>query len=107
MKNWKQRHFVALNQADNFQVKYYEKEGGKIKGTVELCGYSARSFDEEEVKEYGPNGIKLVSGYTIYVSTRTFIFLSSFFYFVLLLCFSFLIICIHVFNYCSFLSFFH
>lgn len=60
VKNWKQRHFVALNEADNFQVKYYEKEGGKIKGTVELCGYSARSFDEEEVKEYGPNGIKLV-----------------------------------------------
>jgi hypothetical protein len=52
---------VALNKADNFQIKYYEKEGGKIKGNIELCGYSARNFDEDEVKEYGSNGIKLVS----------------------------------------------
>lgn len=60
VKNWKSRHFIALNKADNFVINYYEKEGGKLKGTVNACGYWAHTLNEEETKEYGPNGIKLV-----------------------------------------------
>jgi hypothetical protein len=33
VKNWKKRHFVIFNEADNFRVEYSEKEGGKKKGT--------------------------------------------------------------------------
>lgn len=60
VKNWKNRFFVALNKADNFVINYMEKEGGKIKGTINCCGYRAREFDEDEAKEYGEFGIKLV-----------------------------------------------
>jgi hypothetical protein len=63
VKNWKQRYFVALNKADNFVINYYEKEGGKLKGSVNCCGYRAEEFNEDEVNDYGPNGkfgIKLV-----------------------------------------------
>jgi hypothetical protein len=60
VKNWKSRHFVALNKADNFVINYSEKEGGKIKGTVNCCGYRARKFDEDDTKEFGEFGIKLV-----------------------------------------------
>mmetsp|Transcript_17722 Transcript_17722/g.26221 ORF Transcript_17722/g.26221 Transcript_17722/m.26221 type:complete len:555 (-) Transcript_17722:206-1870(-) len=63
VKNWKVRYFRALNEADNFRIEYFEKEGGKMKGQVNCCGYRAEEFDEDEVKEYGPNGkfgIKLV-----------------------------------------------
>jgi hypothetical protein len=60
VKNWKQRHFVALNEADNFRIDYYEKEGGKLKGTINCCGYSAEEYNEEEAKEMGQFGIKIV-----------------------------------------------
>mmetsp|Transcript_4539 Transcript_4539/g.9262 ORF Transcript_4539/g.9262 Transcript_4539/m.9262 type:complete len:554 (-) Transcript_4539:255-1916(-) len=63
VKNWKSRYFVALNKADNFKIDYYEKEGGKLKGSVNCCGYRAEEFDEDEVKDFGANGkfgIKLV-----------------------------------------------
>lgn len=60
VKNWKSRHFVALNKADNFVINYSEKEGGKVKGTVNCCGYSARAFDEDDTKEFGEFGVKLV-----------------------------------------------
>lgn len=60
VKNWKTRHFVALNKADNFVINYMEKEGGKIKGSINCCGYRAREYDEDETKEYGEFGIKLV-----------------------------------------------
>ncbi len=60
MKNWKNRYFVALNKADNFVINYFEKEGGKVKGSINCCGYRARDYDEEETREYGAHGIKLV-----------------------------------------------
>jgi len=63
VKNWKQRYFIALNKADNYVINYYEKEGGKLKGAVNCCGYRAEEFNEDEVKDYGPNGkfgIKLI-----------------------------------------------
>lgn len=60
VKNWKNRHFVAMNKADNFVINYFEKEGGKMKGTINCCGYRARDFDDEEEKELGKFGIKLV-----------------------------------------------
>lgn len=60
VKNWKNRHFVALNKADNFRIDYYEKEGGKLKGSVNCCGYKAEEFDEDETRDHGQFGIKLV-----------------------------------------------
>jgi hypothetical protein len=63
VKNWKKRHFIALNQADNFRIDYFEKEGGALKGSVNCCGYRCEEFNEDEVKEYAANGkfgIKLV-----------------------------------------------
>lgn len=60
VKNWKNRFFVALNKADNYVINYMEKEGGKIKGSINCCGYRARDFEEDEAKEYGEFGIKLV-----------------------------------------------
>ncbi len=50
VKNWKSRWFVCYNEADNFRIDYLEKEGGKLKGTVSACGYSASIFDEEDDK---------------------------------------------------------
>lgn len=60
MKNWKVRHFVAMNAADNYRVDYFEKEGGKIKGSINFSGYSVAEFDEAETKELGNFGIKIV-----------------------------------------------
>lgn len=60
VKNWKARYFVALNKADNYRIDYYEKEGGKLKGSIFACGYSAEEFNEDETKENGQFGIKLV-----------------------------------------------
>jgi len=60
VKNWKARHFVALNKADNYRVDYYEKEGGKLKGSINFAGYSVADFDENETKELGQFGIKIV-----------------------------------------------
>jgi len=60
VKNWKQRYFVATNAADNFRIDYFEKEGGKLKGSVNCCGYSVEDFNELEVIDMGQFGIKIV-----------------------------------------------
>jgi hypothetical protein len=64
VKNWKTRHFVALNKADNFVIHYSNKEGGKAKGTINCCGYRACEFSEVDAREFGDKehaaGIKLV-----------------------------------------------
>ena len=60
-KNWKKRWFVAHNEDQNFVVRYYEKQGGKIKGEISLCGYATRGFDEAELKKLkGEDGIACV-----------------------------------------------
>jgi hypothetical protein len=46
IKNWKVRHFIAFNAADNYKIEYYDKEGGKMKGLVAPCGYNVEPFDE-------------------------------------------------------------
>jgi len=60
VKNWKVRHFIAYNEADNFKLEYYEKEGGKLKGIVAPCGYRVELFDEDDTAKYGDCGLKLV-----------------------------------------------
>lgn len=30
IKNWKRRHFVALNEADNYNIVYYKMRHGKL-----------------------------------------------------------------------------
>lgn len=50
ISNWKERHFIAYNRADNWRIDYLEKEGGKVKGTVAPCGYRAMEFDEDDNK---------------------------------------------------------
>jgi len=51
-KNWKTRHFVALNHADNYAVEYFDKEGGKKKGTIGCAGYQVRIFSQPPEKHY-------------------------------------------------------
>lgn len=60
IKNWKTRYFIAYNEADNFKIEYYEKEGGKLKGIVAPCGYRVDVFDEDDTAKFGDNGLKLV-----------------------------------------------
>lgn len=60
-KSWKSRFFIALNEADNFRVDYFESEGGKQKGSIELCGYRPQHYTPEEAKEHNCEfGLKLV-----------------------------------------------
>lgn len=59
-KGWKTRHFIALNEADNFRIDYYDKEGGKKKGSIQCCGYEALAFTEEDTTTHGQFGIKIV-----------------------------------------------
>jgi hypothetical protein len=60
-KNWKNRHFVALNTADNYRVDYFESEGGKLKGSIQCCGYRPQRYTAEEAKEHSAEfGLKLV-----------------------------------------------
>lgn len=59
-KGWKSRYFVALNEADNFRVDYYEKEGGKKKGSINCCGFQALVYTEEDTTANGQFGVKLV-----------------------------------------------
>lgn len=60
-KSWKARHFIAFNEADNFKVEYYEKEGGSLKGTVHLSGYRPHHYTKEEAAENATEfGLKLV-----------------------------------------------
>jgi hypothetical protein len=61
VKSWKNRYFVALNQADNFRVDYFESEGGKLKGSIQCCGYRPQHYTPEESKEHNAEfGLKLV-----------------------------------------------
>lgn len=59
-KGWKVRHFVALNEADNFRIDYFDKEGGKKKGSINCCGFEAMAFSEEDTTAHGQFGVKLV-----------------------------------------------
>lgn len=52
-KNWKVNHFVAMNEADNFRIDYFDKEGGSKKGSINGAGYKAKSIEED-------NGIEIV-----------------------------------------------
>lgn len=52
-KNWKRRYFVATEEADNFVVYYFAKEGDvsnalKAKGSIHPCGYVVRHTTPEE-----------------------------------------------------------
>lgn len=52
-KNWKRRYFVATEEADNFVVYYFAKEGDvsnalKAKGSIHPCGYVVRHTTAEE-----------------------------------------------------------
>lgn len=60
-KSWKARHFVVHNEADNYRVEYFDQEGGKLKGFVEVYGYHPEDCNEEEQKEHPDEyGLKLV-----------------------------------------------
>lgn len=59
-KGWKSRFFVAMNEADNFRIDYYEKEGGKKKGSIECCGFEALAYTEEDTATHGQFGVKIV-----------------------------------------------
>jgi len=59
-KGWKSRHFIALNEADNFRIDYYDKEGGKKKGSINCCGFEALVYSEADATANGQFGIKLV-----------------------------------------------
>lgn len=60
-KTWKTRYFVAFNEADNYRIDYYDKEGGALRKSVELCGYRPHKFTADEAKRHSTEfGIKLV-----------------------------------------------
>ena len=59
-KGWKSRFFVALNEADNYRIDYFEKEGGKKKGSIMCCGFEALAYTEEDTTTHGQFGVKLV-----------------------------------------------
>jgi hypothetical protein len=59
-KNWKRRHVVAMNAADNFRIDYFEGEKGKLKGSINCAGYRVEKFNEDDETQYGQFGIKLV-----------------------------------------------
>lgn len=59
-KGWKSRYFVAMNEADNFRIDYFEKEGGKKKGSIECCGFDAQTYTEEDTATHGQFGVKIV-----------------------------------------------
>ena len=60
-RNWKARYVELSNQADNFELVYYEKKDGPMKGSVKLNGYKIVGTDAHEdlgtvpgaPKEYG------------------------------------------------------
>lgn len=55
---WRKRHFKVLNEGSNFAIEYYEN--GKLKGNLDGAGYSVAGFDQEDVENYGPHGLKLI-----------------------------------------------
>ena len=44
--NWKPNYFIALNQADNYRIDYYDKEDGVLKGSINGCGYYVNVTEE-------------------------------------------------------------
>jgi len=58
--SWKKRHFVVLNEKDNYKIEYYEGKGGKLKGDIDGAGYSVIPFQQSDTEQYGPHGLKLV-----------------------------------------------
>lgn len=58
--SWKKRHFIVLNEKDNYKIEYYEGKGGKLKGEIDGAGYSVVPFQQSDIEQYGPNGLKLV-----------------------------------------------
>jgi len=56
----KSRHFVALNEKDNYRVDYFDGEAGMRRGSIDCCGYYLKLFDKKESELFGPNGFKLV-----------------------------------------------
>jgi hypothetical protein len=62
VKNWKRRKFVALNEADNFDIRYYKFYKGRTlkRGVISCCGYRVEMFEEDEEEEFGKYGFKLV-----------------------------------------------
>lgn len=58
--SWKKRHFIVLNEKDNYKIEYYESKGGKLKGEIDGAGYSVVPFQQSDIEQYGPNGLKLV-----------------------------------------------
>jgi len=59
-KNWKRRHCVAHNAADNFRVDYFDGEGGKLKGSIHCAGYHVENFNADDEIQFGQFGLKLV-----------------------------------------------
>lgn len=53
---------MALNEADNFDIRYYKFYKGRTlkRGVISCCGYRVEMFDEEEEEEFGKYGFKLV-----------------------------------------------
>jgi hypothetical protein len=60
VKNWKKRHFIIYNEADNFKIEYYDKKNGSLKGTIEPAGYMIQDFDQDDNAQHGGIGLKLV-----------------------------------------------
>lgn len=60
MKSWKQRYFIAYNEADNFIISYSKKENDNEIYRFSCSGYNVESFTKEETELYGENGIKLI-----------------------------------------------
>jgi len=54
----KKRYFIVKNEADNYRIEYYEKEEGKLKGTIPPCGYEVVALSEEERKSHGDLTLK-------------------------------------------------
>jgi len=62
VKNWKRRHFEALNESENYNIAYYKQYKGKMvrKGVINCNGYRVEMFLEEEEEVFGQFGFKLV-----------------------------------------------
>jgi hypothetical protein len=64
--SWKKRFFVARNEADNFHIDYYDKEGGVRKGSVDCSCFEVMRDPEE-----GKFGVLLVPSATTTTTTDT------------------------------------
>lgn len=60
VSSWKKRHFIVLNEKNNYKIEYYEGKGGKLKGDIDGAGYSVAPFQQSDIEQFGPHGLKLV-----------------------------------------------